>query len=140
ADSSRSWPASSTDGPGRRFRVTGPSGAHTLFSDSPNGRPFQELAMPTVPCLEARQLERLLTGDAPAQELDSATRYLEECPRCAETLDELLKHDTLMEVARSQTVVDIDPEADAVRGLLERVRGLHSSTFGPEGAAESYPF
>jgi hypothetical protein len=94
----------------------------------------------TVPCLDARQLERLLAGNVPAQELDSATRHLEECPRCAETLDGLLKHDTLMEVARSQTTVDVDPETDAVRGLIERIRGLHSLSTSPEATQEVYPF
>jgi hypothetical protein len=94
----------------------------------------------TVACFEARQLERLLAGDVSAEELDRATRHLEECPRCAETLDGLLKHDTLLEFARSQTTVDDGPEADAVRGLIERVRGLRTLSLGPEAGAEQYPF
>ena len=83
--------------------------------------------MPTTAgCFEARQLEHLLAGSVSAEELDRATRHLEECAACAESLDGLLKHDTLMEVARSQTAVDVDPEADAVRGLIDRIRGLRT--------------
>ena len=68
----------------------------------------------------------ILAGSVSAEELDRATRHLEECAACAESLDGLLKHDTLMEVARSQTAVDVDPEADAVRGLIDRIRGLRT--------------
>jgi hypothetical protein len=99
--------------------------------------------MPTIiPCFEPRQLERLLAGGVPADELDSAARHLEECARCAEALDRLLKQDTLLEAARTQTAADDGPEAAAVRALIDRVRALHvpPAVLTREATRELYHF
>jgi serine/threonine protein kinase len=74
-------------------------------------------------CPESGRISALLLAQLPAEEIEPLAQHLEQCNRCGETLDQLLKQDTLVDAMRGQaTVLDV-PSSPAVEALLTRLRG-----------------
>src|SRR5207244_2157893 len=53
---------------------------------------------------------------------DQLAQHLEQCDRCAATVRTLRAEDTLVEAARTRVTAGDGPEADMIRGLVERLR------------------
>jgi tRNA A-37 threonylcarbamoyl transferase component Bud32 len=73
-------------------------------------------------CPDRALLERLMLGQVPGTQGEALARHLEQCASCLAIVRELRAEDTLVEAARAPSTVKDDPEADAVRTLIARLR------------------
>ena len=69
-------------------------------------------------CPDERQLQSILQGKASPEVQEAFADHLEQCPDCAEKLDQSLVGDTLMEALQSQATMPDHPSDSAVKALV----------------------
>src|SRR5437879_2901714 len=78
-------------------------------------------------CVDVQVLKQLVEGRLSGQEVAALEEHLLGCDRCAGTVNVLVTQDTLAEALQAQRSAG-EPENDLVRGLIERLRGLRTTT------------
>lgn len=86
-------------------------------------------------CHSPAELAQLVNQVLPVEDIEALARHLEQCERCAETVDQLLSRNMLVEAARSPPVIDTLPTA--LPGLLERIRRMSQSAAAEMDASSS---
>lgn len=80
-----------------------------------------------APCPGHDQLERLLVGAIPVEELEALQGHVAGCPRCLEAMREITKEDAFVLALRASGRTEGIASKDADPTLLSRLRRLYRS-------------
>ena len=83
-------------------------------------------------CPESDQLAKIALGHLPEANAAALIEHIANCSHCATRLHTIVGEDSLVEAVRSGDQTPGRPEQDAVRRLLEKVRGLFAETQGKQ--------
>jgi hypothetical protein len=78
----------------------------------------------TSACPDVQQLQRLLLGELPQDETQTLEEHLSGCSFCLETVRGFTFEDALVEAVRYRPALPDRAEDEAVRRLIERLKGL----------------
>jgi hypothetical protein len=86
----------------------------------------------TAECPEHEVLERLAMGEGAESQLDGLAEHLATCDRCSDSVDALLKNDTLVQsLAANSTGACDEADEPLVVELIERLGRLPASILSP---------
>ena len=91
------------------------------------------LMPPVMACPDAPTLKKIALGDLSLADADGLLEHLANCSDCATRLGSIAAEDALVDAVRSREPTASQPEREAVRSLLEKVRGLVAETNGEAG-------
>src|SRR5882724_4926412 len=84
--------------------------------------------MPTVSsCPEGHVFQQLLGGEIPLAKGEPLLRHLEACGRCAETVEQLMASDTVVDAIRRQKPPLSLEAGGVVQDLMTRLHGLRAA-------------
>jgi hypothetical protein len=81
--------------------------------------------VPICACPDRQTLQRLVLGQLSADEVGPVESHLEDCSRCAETLQTLQQEDTLVHAVRSGSPLQAETDSAEVAGLMQRLESLN---------------
>jgi serine/threonine protein kinase/WD40 repeat protein len=79
-------------------------------------------------CPESDQLMKFELGELSEEKSTALINHITNCSNCATRLSSIVAEDSLVDAVRSDVKAPERPEQDAVRRLLEKVRGLVAET------------
>jgi len=92
---------------------------------------------PTGVCPKAPELELLLQGKLAPEQSDAYLGHVEQCPACADTVEQLLAADSFVSAVRDSSALAPAPLSAPVGDLIRRVRQLHGAALTPPPTASA---